>query len=111
MSTDNKQVFQSDSEKRWKIFKNSLRLTLIVIVLAACVILIDIISQDSILLPRMREENEVYKRVLSPDKIATFATPQNTKLKQAIESLNRIVSDTTKGKINRNKSDRNIRAG
>ena len=111
MSTDSKHVFQTDSERRWKIFKNSLRLTLIIIALAACVILIDVISQDSILLPRMREENEVYKRILNPDKIATFATPQNTKLKQAIENLNRIVSDTTRGKINHNKSDRNIRGG
>jgi cellulose synthase/poly-beta-1,6-N-acetylglucosamine synthase-like glycosyltransferase/spore germination protein YaaH/peptidoglycan/xylan/chitin deacetylase (PgdA/CDA1 family) len=111
MGIDSKQVFQSDSEKRWKIFKNSIRLTLIIIVMAAGVIFIDIISKDSILLPKMREENEVYKRILNPDKIATFATSQNTKLKQAIDSLNRIIADTTMHKIRHNKSDSNIRAG
>ena len=111
MNNGSKQIFQSDSERRWKVFKNSLRLSLIVIALAVCVILIDIISQDSILLPRMREENEVYKRILNPDKIAILATPQNTKLKQALYNLNRIVSDTTKRKIHHSNSDGNIRAG
>ncbi|MDR3667685.1 MAG: polysaccharide deacetylase family protein [Ignavibacteriaceae bacterium] len=111
MNNGSKQIFQSDSERRWKVFKNSLRLTIIAVVLAACVILIDIISQDSILLPRIREENEVYKRILNPDKIATLTTPQNTKLKQALFNLNRIVSDTTKRKIHHNNSDGNIRAG
>jgi hypothetical protein len=61
-----------------------LRLTVIAITLAACVIIIDIISQDSILLPRIREGNEVYKRILNPDKIATLTTFQNTKLKNVV---------------------------
>jgi peptidoglycan-N-acetylglucosamine deacetylase len=86
-------------------------MSLIVIVLAAGVILIDIISRDSILLPRIRQENEVYKSILNPDKIVTFTTPQNSKLKQALDSLNRIVSDTSKHKIKHNNSDGNIRAG
>ena len=111
MNTGNKQVFQSESERRWKVSKNSLRLIIIFIVLAGCVFLIDIISQDSILLPRINQENEVYKRILNPDKIATFATPQNTKLKQALYNLNHITSDTTKHKIHHHAFDGNIRAG
>ena len=111
MNAGNKQVFQSDSEKRWKVFKNSFRLIIMFIVLAGCVVLIDVISLDPILLPRIREENEVYKRILNPDKIATFATPQNQKLKQALDSLKRITSDTTKHKIHRHAYDGNIRAG
>jgi peptidoglycan-N-acetylglucosamine deacetylase len=111
MNTGNKQVFQSDSKRRWTAFKNSLRLSFIFIALAAGIILIDIISQDSILLPKMRGENEVYKRVLNPEKIATFATPQNKKLRQALDSLNRIASDTTKHKVHRHVLEGNIRAG
>lgn len=77
MSEQEKPVFLSESGKRWRTFKGTLRLLVILMFLAAISIGVDMISSSGTSLPKLNEQNEIYKTVLNPDRITTITTKEN----------------------------------
>jgi len=83
----NKPVFYSASPRRWKAFIGTARFFTIVLILAIIIVFITIFRSSGTILPRINDRNEVYKRILNPDRIATFATSQNRSFKNARANL------------------------
>ncbi|MGE5400939.1 MAG: glycosyltransferase [Ignavibacteriales bacterium] len=90
MTTQNKPVFQSESDKRWRAFKGTIRFFIIIFLFVGIAIGIDIISKSGASLPHLREQNEIYKRVLNPEHITTITTKENRLYHKSRKELMRL---------------------
>jgi peptidoglycan-N-acetylglucosamine deacetylase len=72
-STD-KQVFQSATPKRWKRFSWGSRVLIFFVVLGIIAIGVAVLSKDAPFLPKLVDQNNLYKRVLNPDAPTTIKT-------------------------------------
>ena len=87
MKNSNKPVFYSESPRRWKAFIGTVRVAIIVLFFAVVIVLIAIFSKSGMILPKINDRNEVYKRILNPEHITTISTSQNRSLKYATAKL------------------------
>jgi peptidoglycan-N-acetylglucosamine deacetylase len=113
MESRPKQIFQSESGKRWKAFKIIVRSLLIFLILIFILFAIDLISRGYTPLPKLRGENEIYKKVLDPEHITTFTSKTNKRFKSTKQELKKLV-DPEKSKKNKTTNpltDEKIRAG
>ena len=108
---EGRQVFQSQSDKRWRLFKGTIRIIAVVIIFAAACLAVDALRESSPLFPKLRDANEVYKRVLNPEQVATFTTKPNKRFKQSLDTLKLLLKDSLKQKKRNINKDQDVRAG
>jgi len=87
MDKSGKPVFYSESPKRWKAFIGTVRVAIVVLAMAVIIVFITIFRSSGSILPKINDLNEVYKRILNPERIGTFATTQNRSFKNARAGL------------------------
>ncbi|MCU7495770.1 MAG: glycosyltransferase [Ignavibacteria bacterium] len=92
MTNQNKPVFSSESDKRWRAFKGTIRFIIVLVLLAGIALGVDIISESGASLPRLREQNELYRKVLNPEHITTIPTKENRLYHKSRKELMRLVS-------------------
>ncbi|MCU7491325.1 MAG: glycosyltransferase [Ignavibacteria bacterium] len=92
MTNQNKPVFSSESDKRWRAFKGTVRFVLVLILLAGFALAVDVISESGTSLPRLREQNELYRKVLNPEHITTISTKENKLYHKSRRELMKLVS-------------------
>jgi len=109
---NNRQVFQSASPKRWKRVSWGTRIFIFFLALGVLAIGVAVLSKDAPFLPRLVDQNNLYKRVLNPDAPTTIKT-------KAIKDLNKLrkTADTLERKIAANRHggampiEQQVRAG
>ena len=72
-----KPVFYTESPKRWKTLVGIFRVFGIIFALLLVILAFTFSRQSGFVLPKLGGQNEIYKRVLNPERIATFQTSQN----------------------------------
>jgi len=80
MGNNQKPVFYTESDKRWKAFKGTLRIILFIVILGIVSVGINILSESNNPLPKLNTQNEIYKQLINPEHIAPFTT----KLKKTV---------------------------
>jgi cellulose synthase/poly-beta-1,6-N-acetylglucosamine synthase-like glycosyltransferase/spore germination protein YaaH/peptidoglycan/xylan/chitin deacetylase (PgdA/CDA1 family) len=80
-------VFYSESPKRWKAFIGTIRVAVVVLLMAVIIVFVTIFRSSGSILPKINDLNEVYKRILNPERIGTFETTQNRSYKNARAKL------------------------
>ncbi|MGE5432794.1 MAG: glycosyl hydrolase family 18 protein, partial [Syntrophomonadaceae bacterium] len=112
MTNQNKPVFSSESDKRWRAFKGTIRFVLVLVLLAGFALAVDVISESGTSLPRLREQNELYRKVLNPEHITTISTKENKLYHKSRKELMKLVSQNHRQnhKPSQMKTDQ-IRAG
>ena len=98
MDQNTKPVFFTDSPKRWNTIKGILRLAGALIGLLLLILLFTFFRSSGIVIPKLANQNEVYKRVLNPGQITTFQTSQNKIYKEARVKLSNRVEIHYNGK-------------
>ncbi len=74
MESNKKPVFYTESDKRWRAFKGTLRFLLFIIVFGVVSVGINILSENDTPLTRLNSQNEIYKQILNPEHIAPVIT-------------------------------------
>jgi cellulose synthase/poly-beta-1,6-N-acetylglucosamine synthase-like glycosyltransferase/spore germination protein YaaH/peptidoglycan/xylan/chitin deacetylase (PgdA/CDA1 family) len=82
-----KPVFYSESPRRWKTFIGTVRIAIVVLLIAFVIVLVTIFRSSGTILPKINDQNEVYKRILNPEHITTLVTSQNRSFKNAKANL------------------------
>jgi peptidoglycan-N-acetylglucosamine deacetylase len=111
MNNQNKQVFQSASPARWKRVSWGTRVLLFFIVLGIVAIAVAVLSKDAPFLPRLVDQNNLYKRVLNPDAPTTIKTKRINdfhKLRKRADTLDKRIENNRFGRL---KPGSKIRAG
>jgi hypothetical protein len=80
-------VFYSASRRRWKAFRGFLQIAGIVALLGILALASALVRPDSVTLPRLSQRGEIYKRILQPDRLATFATTPNVAYRTALARI------------------------
>ncbi|MCL6523469.1 MAG: glycosyltransferase [Thermoflavifilum sp.] len=80
METAYRQIFQTNHPGRWNRVKWTLRILLAIALFFLIIFFIALINATNPSLPRLRDKNEVYKRILNPNDPTTFITRKNLKL-------------------------------
>lgn len=116
MDKNSKPIFYSESPKRWKTFKGLLRLFGVIFVLTLIVVLFTFSRQSGTPFPKLASQSEIYKRILNPERIATFSTTQNKIYKTIRHKLSSKLDVTYNGKfhskpVKAKKVAQQIRAG
>ncbi|MGE5499196.1 MAG: polysaccharide deacetylase family protein, partial [Syntrophothermus sp.] len=115
MPDQGKPVFLSESGSRWRAFKGTLRVFFVIALLASVSIAVDMISSSGTSLPKLREQNEIYKTVLNPDRITTITTKENRQYHRFRKDLLNLAQSETNHRPHRKKqsadSAPSIRAG
>lgn len=109
---NSKQVFQSASPKRWKRVSWGTRIFIFFMALGLIAVGVAVLSKDAPFLPRLVDQNNLYKRVLNPDAPTTIKT-------KAIKDLNKLrkKADTLEKRIAANRHggalpiEKQVRAG
>ncbi len=79
-----KPVFYSESQRRWRAFQGAVRVVGAFFVLAVLVVGFTIVRQSGVVLPQLQNRNQVYRRILDPDRVTTFKTTSNVAFRRAI---------------------------
>src|SRR6185437_2500150 len=89
-STDTRQVFQSANSKRWRRVSWGTRIFMFLIVLGIIAIAAAVLSKDAPFLPKLLDQNSLYKKVLNPDAPTTIKTKRIAdfqKLRKKVDTL------------------------
>ncbi len=82
ISDEKKQVFFSESQMRWKWFKNVFRVLVLIFLLSVFALGFEIFSSTSTLLPRIHDKNDGLKKLPNPDKVTSLKAKQNLELRR-----------------------------
>lgn len=77
MEANYRQIFQTSNPGRWNRVKWSLRVIMAVALFFLVVFFIALVNATNPSLPRLRDKNEVYKKILNPNDPTTFITRKN----------------------------------
>ena len=116
MDKKTKPIFFSESPKRWKTFKGLLKLFGLISAVTLIVVLFTFSRQTGTPFPKLASQNEIYKRILNPEHIATFSTTQNKIYKTIRHKLSNKLDVSYAGKfhskpVKAKKIPQQIRAG
>ena len=75
-------VFQSNSPKRWKRFQWAYRLLAVTIIICSCFAFASLYKNAYVLLPKVTDENETYKKIVNPEAPITLPSTQNKEYKK-----------------------------
>ncbi len=87
MDRELKPVFYSESQRRWNAFRGGIRFFAVFALLAALVMIFTIARQSGVALPKLQSQNEVYRRILEPERVTTFKTVSNVAFRKAIAKI------------------------
>jgi len=114
MSNPNtRQVFQSADSRRWKRVSWGTRILLFFIVLGIIAISVAVLSKDATFLPKLVDQNSLYKKVLNPDAPTTIKTKRISdfqKLRKRVDTLEKRIIQTRRNAA-KNTVKNQVRAG
>ncbi len=108
-----RQVFQSPDSRRWKRVSWGTRILLFFIALGIIAITVAVLSKDATFLPKLVDQNSLYKKVLNPDAATTIKTKRITdfqKLLKREDTLEKRIIQTRRN-ASKNVVKNQVRAG
>src|SRR6478736_4085665 len=107
--SENVQIFQAADAKRWRNFKWSFRILLIILLFFIVVLTVAIISGTSPSIPNLEEKSKVYQQKMDPTNPLTLSQSSNKKYKGFKDFLDKkIREDSLKNIKARNIKTNNI---
>src|ERR1700710_2516730 len=89
MSTSQNQIFQTENPNRWKSFKWSIRVALMIFCFFLVVLTVALIRGVNPSIPNLQAQSREYQQKLDPTDPLTIASSQNKKYKGFKDDLNR----------------------
>ena len=92
-----KPVFYTESDKRWRAFKGTLRFLLFIIILGVASVGINILSENDSPLPRLNTQNEIYKQILNPEHVPPFIAISHKPINKPLKDVfrNKFINKTS----------------
>lgn len=112
-SGNSRQVFQSPDSKRWRRVSWGTRILMFFIVLGIIAIAAAVLSKDAPFLPKLVDQNSLYKKVLNPDAPTTIKTKRISdfeKLRKKADTLEKHILLTRRNAA-KNAVKNQVRAG
>ena len=81
------QIFQTNNSGRWNRFKWSFRILGVVFCFFVAVFLVALLNMANPSLPRLQDRNEVYKRILNPNDLATLRNQKNKRFQSFLQFM------------------------
>ena len=80
-------VFQSNSPRRWKSFQWAYRILAFTLIICSAFVFVSLYKNAYVFLPKVADENEVYKKITNPDHPLTLSYTQNRDYRELREKI------------------------